>query len=226
MSRYVYFIQAGEDGPVKIGVAAEPFKRLAELQTGNPARLRVVAIIEGDTGIEKALHERFAEHRLEGEWFKPTHVLLAIHAIRSSANYASVTPIRSAMKAAANRPIVCDYCGQEIEAGTNGAGEYGGLLTWKLRGAGKQGGFDFKVVHKSMDGHRCDRGDDRYSMELDVAVGPHGLATLINFMAEPDTDRQSLQRIIHHLYFSDGELSPPATAFDSRCKDKFYGRQF
>lgn len=225
MSRFVYFIQAGEDGPIKIGVATEPFKRLAELQTGNPARLRIVAIVEGDTGMERALHDRFAEHRLEGEWFKPTHILVALHAIRSSANYPTKNPILPATKVN-NRPIGCDYCGEEIKPGTNGAGEYGGLLTWRLHGNGKQGGFSFKIVHKSMNGHDCDRGDDRFSMELDIAVGPHGLATLINFMAEPDTDRYGLQKIIYQLYLTDGELAPPATAFDPRCKDKFYGRQY
>ena len=46
----IYFIQAGEHGPVKIGVAQNPSARLAALQTGSPTPLRLMAQLhaEGD----------------------------------------------------------------------------------------------------------------------------------------------------------------------------------
>ena len=67
----VYLIQAGEDGPVKIGVAANVFKRLAQYRTHDPIRLRLVGLIDGDRADEKRLLGRFSEYRLHGEWFRP-----------------------------------------------------------------------------------------------------------------------------------------------------------
>ncbi len=76
---FVYFIQQGADGPVKIGIAANPEKRLRQLQSGNPDRLYVRAIVrtaEPDR-LEKDLHGRFGQHRMGGEWFHPTADLMA-----------------------------------------------------------------------------------------------------------------------------------------------------
>jgi len=71
---YVYVIQAGEYGPVKIGFTANPFARLSELQTGNPFPLRVVAAeFIGDrrsaSELESIIHNKLSEFRLKGEWF-------------------------------------------------------------------------------------------------------------------------------------------------------------
>lgn len=44
----VYFVQAGEAGPVKIGWATDPRARIADLQTGHYEPLRLIRIIEGD----------------------------------------------------------------------------------------------------------------------------------------------------------------------------------
>lgn len=54
---FVYLIAEGEDGPLKIGKAVDPVKRLREMQTGNSRRLRVERIILGDRDAEKLLHE-------------------------------------------------------------------------------------------------------------------------------------------------------------------------
>lgn len=65
----VYFI-AGDSGPVKIGVAADPAVRLKTLQTANPVRLSILATAKGGSQKEAAYHRRFAAHRLHGEWFE------------------------------------------------------------------------------------------------------------------------------------------------------------
>jgi len=75
---YVYFIQAGARGPVKIGFAFNPYARLEELQVGNPFRLQLIGAIQGGRAEEIRLHERFKSDRLEGEWFKPSAALLAL----------------------------------------------------------------------------------------------------------------------------------------------------
>lgn len=74
-SRFVYVMQAGESGPVKIGVARNPLSRLRELQTGCFARLRLIAMEDlsdrsDALALESALHKRFRPYRLHGEWFR------------------------------------------------------------------------------------------------------------------------------------------------------------
>lgn len=65
-----YIIRAGSDGPVKIGRADDVAARLASLQTGNPAELVVVRIVDTPFDAEPLFHERFKERRLRGEWFE------------------------------------------------------------------------------------------------------------------------------------------------------------
>lgn len=72
----VYFIQAGDDGPIKIGVAEKPMKRLAELQVASPVELNLLAVMKGGVDRERRLHTKFAEWRLHGEWFEGCDVLI------------------------------------------------------------------------------------------------------------------------------------------------------
>lgn len=65
---YVYFI-SDNNGNVKIGVSNEPAGRLKTLQTGNGARLNLLTCIRGGGWKESQLHKRFAEDRINGEWF-------------------------------------------------------------------------------------------------------------------------------------------------------------
>lgn len=78
----IYFIQARPSGHVKIGYTGnDPARRLAALQTGSPEPLSLLGSIDGGIEAEKALHARFAEHRLrpDGEWFAPAdEVMTAI----------------------------------------------------------------------------------------------------------------------------------------------------
>ena len=67
----VYFIQSGDDGPIKIGFATEVASRLSELQTGCPAKLHLLGKVRGSMQLEKDLHALFAGLRISGEWFRP-----------------------------------------------------------------------------------------------------------------------------------------------------------
>lgn len=74
----VYFIQGADGtGPIKIGYAKDPKKRLAEIQRMSPVLLTILNAIEGDRKREGAIHRHFADLRLFGEWFKATDALLA-----------------------------------------------------------------------------------------------------------------------------------------------------
>lgn len=73
---FVYLIKAGKRKgvAVKIGIAGDVHKRLAELQTGNPYELRCVGTIPFDNKeqayeMEQFLHHVYANRRLQGEWF-------------------------------------------------------------------------------------------------------------------------------------------------------------
>jgi hypothetical protein len=67
----VYFIRS-EQGEIKIGSSARPLDRLKTLQTSNPQKLELIAVIKGaGTKLEFELHTQFHHLRLEGEWFSP-----------------------------------------------------------------------------------------------------------------------------------------------------------
>lgn len=76
---YVYFIQAGVEGPIKIGIAGDPDARLRNLQVAHHEELTLLAECPGGTELEADLHERFAEGCIRGEWFRvDTPGLLAL----------------------------------------------------------------------------------------------------------------------------------------------------
>jgi len=61
---FVYAIGEENDGPLKIGKAKDPIKRLRSMQTGNPRRLRVEAAIVGDRYTENLLQEIWEAHAI------------------------------------------------------------------------------------------------------------------------------------------------------------------
>jgi len=72
----LYFIRSG-DGPIKIGVSVDPKKRLKGLQTAHPFKLELLCVVSGAGRKESEYHQRFAEFRLEGEWFSPAPEILS-----------------------------------------------------------------------------------------------------------------------------------------------------
>jgi len=65
---FVYFIADADH--IKIGRATDPIMRLSDLQVGNPRRLVLLKVIPGGYRAEAEWHERFAELRFDGEWFR------------------------------------------------------------------------------------------------------------------------------------------------------------
>ena len=69
----VYFLEAEGMSMVKIGEvrSGQANSRRAALQTGCPAILRLILLIE-DAGptLEAELHKRFSKHRVHHEWFR------------------------------------------------------------------------------------------------------------------------------------------------------------
>ena len=92
ISEWVYFVEMGDGGPIKIGKAIDIKKRILGLQTGSPYKIRLLGAEPNayrstpgssptlaDIMIptkEKELHSMFGCHRLEGEWFHRHYTLL------------------------------------------------------------------------------------------------------------------------------------------------------
>jgi hypothetical protein len=74
--QYLYVIAAHPEGPVKLGMSANPEKRLRQLQTGHaePLSLFHVEPIEAARCrlFERLLHRDIGCHRKQGEWFALT----------------------------------------------------------------------------------------------------------------------------------------------------------
>ncbi len=73
----VYLIQAGAEGLVKIGSTKDIHRRLAMLQVGSAAHLRLLHLFDGGTRAEHDLHRKFAASRVRGEWFEPCAEIIA-----------------------------------------------------------------------------------------------------------------------------------------------------
>lgn len=75
----IYFVACPQANAVKIGAmwGGNPYHRLMTLQVGCPFDLELLAVCDGGDKAEAALHDRFAEHRIRGEWFRLTDELRA-----------------------------------------------------------------------------------------------------------------------------------------------------
>jgi hypothetical protein len=66
----VYFIQAGENGPVKIGHSRVPQLRLESFQLGHYEKLHLIRVVDGGRQEERWFHTVFSGLRVRGEWFR------------------------------------------------------------------------------------------------------------------------------------------------------------
>ncbi|ABI82018.1 hypothetical protein Pcar_3404 [Syntrophotalea carbinolica DSM 2380] len=67
----IYIIEEGENGPLKIGFAADIEGRIKTLQVGNSQELNLVMSFEGSSDLENKIHKNLSRHRIRsnGEWF-------------------------------------------------------------------------------------------------------------------------------------------------------------
>lgn len=71
---YTYFIQAGKNGPIKIGATRNLVVRLRTLATMSPIPLTLLGVMKGDH--EEGCHLRLGAFRIHGEWFVPSATVL------------------------------------------------------------------------------------------------------------------------------------------------------
>lgn len=68
---FVYFVQAGEGGRIKIGTSRNVQNRMVKMQTDTPIDLRLLAVFHGDAQREAEIHALLRSHHAIGEWFEP-----------------------------------------------------------------------------------------------------------------------------------------------------------
>lgn len=66
---WTYCIRDDASQAVKIGFSRDPERRLRQLQTANPNRLRLVSAMFSTDEFERMMHRSFAVHAKGGEWF-------------------------------------------------------------------------------------------------------------------------------------------------------------
>lgn len=66
----IYFLKAGSTSKYKIGYTTNIKQRITKLQIGCPDTLHLVALWNGDTRLERKIHQRYRHHRVRGEWFR------------------------------------------------------------------------------------------------------------------------------------------------------------
>ena len=66
---FVYLLKAGDF--VKIGIADDVARRLVQLQTGNPIRIKLAAmlLVKCPLHVERSIHAVLKPLRASGEWF-------------------------------------------------------------------------------------------------------------------------------------------------------------
>jgi hypothetical protein len=72
MRKDLYIIQSEFTGAIKIGVSKNVEKRISQMQTGAPYKLRAILILEGKGYLEKDLHFLLRDYRTtkkNKEWF-------------------------------------------------------------------------------------------------------------------------------------------------------------
>lgn len=72
----VYFIQAGDNGPIKIGTSSVPEMHIDRLQQGNHEELRLIAEIPGERSLEKKVRADLKAFELGRKWFHATDEVL------------------------------------------------------------------------------------------------------------------------------------------------------
>lgn len=74
---YIYFIQMDLIGPIKIGIAQDPYRRMAELQVASPYELKMLYFFPSTMKTEREIHNLLSNDNIRGEWFHPTRKVLS-----------------------------------------------------------------------------------------------------------------------------------------------------
>lgn len=80
MKGWVYFLQFGKNGPIKIGRSYNPVSRARDLNATSPVELTLLGAIKSRNmeREEREIHDSLNPFRVRGEWFDQVAVLTAM----------------------------------------------------------------------------------------------------------------------------------------------------
>ncbi len=84
--KVVYLVKAGKYAKIGKTTLNSLDERISALQTGNPQKLKLLAVIEGYSEVEEALHAKYSEFKVRGEWFLFQRSMLSDFGIDDSAH--------------------------------------------------------------------------------------------------------------------------------------------
>lgn len=168
----VYFIQAVDGGPIKIGSSGNPDMRLSDLQVANPKVLRILATMPGGTPQEWALHEQFKKYRVQGEWFTPAPEIMALIKYHSPKPARSSKPkiptelanLANSLRLAFDMNVSIRECGKSINQISAEMGSSGVYLRSALSG---DPAFDHRITIELL--HDFVQATGR---ELEIVINP------------------------------------------------------
>lgn len=74
---YIYFMQRGGIGPIKIGLTINPDKRRSDIAVHSAEPVRLVGLFDhGSSDREAETHGLFKDESLSGEWFQSSRFLV------------------------------------------------------------------------------------------------------------------------------------------------------
>lgn len=136
----VYLVQAGGDGPVKIGWTKAVGRRLGELQAASPVELELRGVLDAPPELEAALHRAFARLRLHGEWFQPVVLDRIEDALASIELPSRKMPAATVWGQPNSEPVPgCPYLGSAVRAHRAGA-------AFTLAGLARRSGLKERVL--------------------------------------------------------------------------------
>jgi hypothetical protein len=90
MKRHIYFAQCKDR--IKIGISRHVVERLSAIRTAAGEPIDLIATVEGNAAVEKALHKKLRPYHLDGEWFRDCPEVRA--AIQNSVNnFTTAVPV-------------------------------------------------------------------------------------------------------------------------------------
>lgn len=89
---YIYFMKR-ENGDIKIGYSIDVITRRSAVSTQQASKVDLLGAIRGTRQDERDFHLRYAETRVDGEWFTPSKELIDF--IKANATFEGIeNPVR------------------------------------------------------------------------------------------------------------------------------------
>lgn len=141
---FVYFVRAGEAGPVKIGASSNVSARLRTLQISNFVELKVLRVLPGTKSTESWLHYHYKDRRIKGEWYEFSECMLTLIPPDDVDIPLRVRNIKVASERVDTHVAIEDADAYTFAPGLSRAAR--GALRWSLRHAEKQIGVSCNTI--------------------------------------------------------------------------------